>query len=153
MRFVTAFAVFFQNRELVLETCWLLVADLSDTSSLDAKIEKVMLEMNDIAVLTKEHIQRNAELPQQQDDYNARYEELDRAFEEKQETLRKLQIRKAERISRTDTLNSFLVALEGAEQPLDYFDESVWQATVERVTVFHDHHMVFQFLDGTEIEV
>lgn len=51
-----------------------------------------------------------------------------------------------------DMLNGFLTALEEAEQPLDYFDENLWRATVERVTVFHANRMIFQFLDGTEVE-
>lgn len=32
------------------------------------------------------------------------------------------------------------------------FDESLWRITIDKVTVFHDNKMIFQFLDGTEIE-
>ena len=42
--------------------------------------------------------------------------------------------------------------LEERIEPIDYFDESVWKLTVEKVTIFHDGRMIFQFVDGTEIE-
>ena len=53
MRFLTAFASFFQQRDLVLETCQMLIDDLSDTTLLDLRIEKVSREMNAVAAVTK----------------------------------------------------------------------------------------------------
>jgi hypothetical protein len=41
---------------------------------------------------------------------------------------------------------------EERTESLDYFDESVWKLTIEKVTIFHDGRMIFQFVDGTEIE-
>lgn len=35
---------------------------------------------------------------------------------------------------------------------IDTFDDSLWRTLIEKVTVFHDNRMIFQFLDGTEIE-
>ena len=35
---------------------------------------------------------------------------------------------------------------------LTEFDDSVWNAVIANVTVFHDGSMVFQFKDGTEIK-
>ena len=37
-------------------------------------------------------------------------------------------------------------------EPLGYFDESVWRFTIDKVTIFHDGKMIFQFVDGTEVE-
>ena len=48
-------------------------------------------------------------------------------------------------------MTSFINALEERTEPIDYFDESVWKPTVEKVTIFHDGRMVFQFVDGTEV--
>ena len=36
---------------------------------------------------------------------------------------------------------------------LETFDESVWNAVLENLTVFHDGSLVFLFRDGTEIKV
>lgn len=49
-------------------------------------------------------------------------------------------------------LQQLVLQLEKADAPIDTFDESLWRITIDKVTVFHDNKMIFQFLDGTEIE-
>lgn len=51
-----------------------------------------------------------------------------------------------------DTLHHFLETISAVPQVLDSFDEELWRAMIEKVTVFHDGKMIFQFLDGTEIQ-
>ena len=46
----------------------------------------------------------------------------------------------------------FIKALEERTEPLDYFDENVWRFTVDKVSIFHDGRIIFQFVDGTEVE-
>ncbi len=152
IRFISAFAAFFQNREMVLETCRMLLEDLSDTSALDTKIEMLTMELNDIGTLIREHIQKNAESVQNQDSYNLRYDELTEQYERKKGLLQKMQQKRIEHQSRIESMASFLRTLEKTNEPIDYFDDSIWRTTIEKVTVFHDGRMVFQFVDGTEIE-
>lgn len=152
IRFISAFAAFFQNREMVLETCRMLLEDLSDTSALDTKIEMLTMELNDIGILIREHIQKNAESVQNQDSYNLRYDELTGQYERKKELLQKMQQKRIEHQSRIESMASFLRTLEKTNEPIDYFDDGIWRTTIEKVTVFHDGRMVFQFVDGTEIE-
>ena len=52
----------------------------------------------------------------------------------------------------TISLHHFLETISAVPQVLDSFDEELWRATIEKVTVFHDGKMIFQFLDGTEIQ-
>ena len=152
MKFISAFAKFFQNREIVLETCRMLLENLSDTSDLDAKIETLTMELNDIGILIREHIQKNAEYAQNQDSYNLRYDELTEQYEKKKESLQKIQQKRIEHQSRIESMASFLRVLEQTNEPIDYFDDGIWRTTIEKVTVFHDGRMIFQFVDGTEIE-
>ncbi len=152
MRFISALAAFFQNREMVLETCRMLLEDLSDTSDLDAKTETLTMEMNDIGILIREHIQKNAESAQNQDSYNLRYDELAGQYENKKELLQKMQQKRIEHQSRIESMASFLRVLEQTNEPINYFDDDIWRTTIEKVTVFHDGRMIFQFVDETEIE-
>lgn len=124
IRFISAFARFFQNKETVLETCRMLIDDLSDTFALDAKAEKLTMELNDINQLIREHIQKNAESEQNQENYNQRYEELTEQYVSKKDALQKVQQKCIERRNRTDTMVSFLRTLEAAKEPVSYFDES-----------------------------
>ena len=48
---------------------------------------------------------------------------------------------------------NILKILETSESILEVFDENVWNAVLENLTVFHDGSMVFLFKDGTEIKI
>mgnify|MGYP000009426845 FL=1 len=152
MRFLTAFASFFQQRDLVLETCQMLIDDLSDTTLLDLRIEKTSREMNAVAAVTKKHIAQNAETEQDQEEYDQKYHALVQQYDKLQQQFIKLQQERTARINRMDTLHHFLETISAVPQVLDSFDEELWRATIEKVTVFHDGKMIFQFLDGTEIQ-
>ena len=43
--------------------------------------------------------------------------------------------------------------LRNSDFILETFDENIWTALVETLTVFHDGSMVFLFKDGTEIKI
>ena len=63
-----------------------------------------------------------------------------------------MQQKRIEHQSRIESMASFLRTLEKTNEPIDYLNDSIWRTTIEKVTVFHDSRMVFQFVDGTEIE-
>ena len=50
------------------------------------------------------------------------------------------------------TMSSFIRTLESTEETLTYFDDDIWRVVIEKVTVFHDGRMIFQFVDETEVE-
>ena len=122
MRFLTAFASFFQQRDLVLETCQMLIDDLSDTTLLDLRIEKTSREMNAVAAVTKKHIAQNAETEQDQEEYDQKYHALVQQYEKLQQQFTKLQQERAARINRMDTLHHFLETISAVPQVLDSFD-------------------------------
>ena len=59
IRFISAFAQFFQNKDMVIETCRMLIEELTDTLAIDAKMERLTMELNDLGVQIREHIQKN----------------------------------------------------------------------------------------------
>ena len=50
-------------------------------------------------------------------------------------------------------MQKILLMLKKTDSVLETFDESVWNAVLENLTVFHDGSLVFLFRDGTEIKV
>ena len=51
------------------------------------------------------------------------------------------------------SIGGMLTELEELESPPIEFDEKLWNATVERLTVYEDERLVFSLKDGTEITV
>ncbi len=152
IRFISAFAKYFQNKDIVIETCQMLIDDLTDTSAIDAKMEILSMELNDISQQIREHIQKNAESEQNQADYNRHYDELTELFGKKKSSYESLKQKRTYQQGRAEIMTTFVKSLEELDEPLDFFDESVWKISVDKVTIFHDGRMIFQFVDGTEVE-
>ena len=152
IRFISAFAKFFHNKDIVIETCRMLIDELTDTSVIDAKMERLTMELNDLSGQIREYIQKNAESELNQEEYNMVYDELTELFSEKKNIYQKLKQKRTQQQGRAEVMTLFIKGLEKRTEPIDYIDESVWKLTIKKVTIFHDGRMIFQFVDGTEIE-
>jgi hypothetical protein len=51
------------------------------------------------------------------------------------------------------SIGCMLTELEELEAPPIEFDEKLWHAVVDRVTVYNDDRLVYSLKDGTEITV
>ena len=152
IRFVSAFAKFFQHKDMVIETCQMLIEELTDTSAIDTEIEKLTKELSKLSNQIREHIQKNAESELNQCVYNKTYDELTEMFSKKKNTHQKLKQKRSYQQGRAEVMTAFIRGLDERTEPINYFDESVWKLTIDKVTIFHDGRMIFQFVDGTEIE-
>ncbi len=153
LRFITAFAEFFQKKDVVLETCHMLMEELADTSEYDSMIEKLLAELNDISRQIKEHIQKNASEAQNQEEYSLKYNKLTEQYQCKANKINKEKKKLIEYKSKIEVMSAFIRTLQDTKETLQFFDDDIWRIVVEKVTVFHDGRMIFQFIDGTEIEV
>ena len=59
----------------------------------------------------------------------------------------------SDRKRRIAKMKKILLTLKKTDSVLETFDESVWNAVLENLTVFRDGSLVFLFRDGTEIKV
>jgi hypothetical protein len=129
-----------------------LIETLSDNSDIDAKIESTLQKMSEIAHLNEIHIQNNVITAKNKDDFDKRHEELAQMYESKKAIYDKLMQKKNDRLNKIKQLRQIIIQLTETDTPVDTFDENLWRTMIEKVTVFHDNKMIFQFLDGTEIE-
>ena len=51
------------------------------------------------------------------------------------------------------SIGDMLTELTELEAPLIEFDEKLWHAVVDHVTVYHDDRLVYSLKDGSEITV
>lgn len=94
----------------------------------------------------------NSQTAQNQDEYNAHYNGLVERYEKLQKKSLSLQKQKEERLAKRDLIGGFILELSKCKELLTEFDEKLWIAAVDKVTVFQDGRLVFAFKDGTEIE-
>lgn len=63
-----------------------------------------------------------------------------------------MQRQKEERLAKRDLIGRFILELSKCKELLTEFNEQLWIAAVDKVTVFEDGKLLFAFKDGTEIE-
>ena len=73
-----------------------------------------------------------------------------RAEEEK---LKRLSAERKKRDAESVAIGGMLTELEELEAPPIEFDEKLWHAVVDHVTVYHDDRLVYSLKDGTEITI
>lgn len=112
-----------------------------------------MQEMEVVSELTRKHIMENSQTAQNQDEYNAHYNALVERYEKLQKKSFSLQKQKEERLAKRDLIGRFILELSKCKELLTEFNEQLWIAAIDKVMVFQDGRLLFDFKAGTEIEV
>ena len=144
-QFLIAINELMANREEVISNCQLAKKMLSDCSQIDAKLDELRREIDVIAGLSRQAIYDNAHKAQDQNEFN----ELTDGYLEQHriltERITELEDVKHDRRSRAVVIDGFIRELRTRPLVIDEFDERLWMAAVERVTVGVDGEMVFGF--------
>jgi hypothetical protein len=138
-----------RRKDEVIVTCCEVIGLLSDTSSLDAEREKARTLSEELMKAMQSIIRENARTAQDQAEYERRYGELADRYQRSTAQVSKLDGQILDRIVRRERLNAYMDALEGSGA-ITAFDEGLWNATVETVTVKNDSRLVFRWKDGSE---
>lgn len=144
-----------QNKAEIIETCAQVLATLNDTSSLEQKVERLQAEQDMVYGKIESLIHENAQVAQDQEEYNRRMEALYARCEELKSSMAKTRSQIMDRAGRSRNVEAYLQRISRTET-LTVFDESVFTGTVDCVIVCqgqgkNDRQMVFRFKDGTEI--
>ena len=152
-KFLSACNQLFENRDEILENCRMMQNLLTDCTEIDEKQQAVLQEMEVVSELTRKYIMENSQTAQNQDEYNAHYNALVERYEKLQKKSFSLQKQKEERLAKRDLIGGFILELAKCKELLTGFDEKLWVAAADKVTVFEDGILVFSFKDGTEIDI
>ena len=87
------------------------------------------------------------------DKYRRRYNDLTDRFRAEEEKLKRLTAERKKRDTESVAIGGMLFELTELEAPPIEFDEKLWHAVVDHVTIYHDDRLVFSLKDGTEITV
>ena len=125
---------------------------LVDTSEIDAQLADLEQETEVAAELTKKCIAENAVALQSQEDYAVRYNALVARYESAKAKIEELEEQRAAKAAKAKDIDAYINRLTEQNGDLTEFDERLWIETVDKVTIYHDGHWVFQFQNGAEIE-
>lgn len=125
---------------------------LFDTSEIDVELAEVRSELEVVSELSKKAIYENARTPMNQSDWNERNSSYLERHKQASHWLEELEVRKRERLGKAKILEGFIRDIQSRELAITEFDEKLWLAVIDKVTVGRDGSMRFRFKNGMEVE-
>lgn len=150
--FLQAVANLTEAREVLMETCQMLLDEYLNTEKIDAECAALETELEIVSELTRKLIAENATTVIQQDEYNRRYDAMAQRYRDAEDRAQQLQRQKVTRRFQADVIESFMNEIRAFDDslPVQYSDR-LWLNLIDRVMVYEDGRLVFRFKNGTEI--
>ena len=150
--FVQAFNQVIGRKEEIIEACEAVMRERCDTAPLDEKITALQTEMEVVAELMRRCILTNAQVAQDQAEYQRQYGEYEARYEQAKAGIAEAEARREAMAAKRGQLALYMESLR-EKGLIRAFDETLWYGTVEQVRVKADGRMRFIFKGGQEIEV
>lgn len=149
--FVDAFNSMIENKDEILDGYHCIIQTLTDTSALYAEAEKLQSECDVVLELMRKCVEENAHIALDQEEYERRYGVLAARYEDVKKRLESANEQRLDRKDKYMKLMAFIDSLKRSNL-LTEFDEELWNAAVDLVTVYSEQTLVFTFKDGTELQ-
>lgn len=141
-KFLNAFSRYFEQRDVVIRNCQFVLNQLKMQDEHNAELQAEFERINE---KLKQYITSGG-TDSDYSELNARYEEVAAQIDAEEQLA-------VERKGRIAKMQEILRVLKKSDSILEAFDENIWTALGETLTVFHDGSMVFLFKDGTEVKI
>lgn len=149
--FLEAFNSLIENREEILKGYEAIIETLTDTSRLDKERAKLQSECEIVAELVRKCVEENASTAIDQAEYQERYTGLLERYDAIKIGISENINKRQERNAKRESIGEFIKMLEVNDALLAEFDEEIWNATIEEVTVFQEQKIIFTFKDGLKL--
>jgi len=151
--FVNAFNQIFMNRSQLIEDYTTVMIMLTDTANFDTESATLTEECDVVGRMIMDAIAENARIAQDQAEFNKRQDALYERYNAAKARLERIHAEKLERTAKRNRISRFISDLEQRDGLLEAFDEQLWCATVETITVHSEKAVVFAFKDGSVVNM
>jgi len=149
--FLKAFNVLLNSRDDLIEDCRLAQTVLCDTSVIDAELAELRREIVVVTELSRKAIYENARSAVNQREWSERNNGYLERHRKATERIDELETEKRERLGKGKVFEGFIRDIGSRPLALTEFDDKLWTAVIDRLTVGRDGTMTFRFKNGTEI--
>ena len=152
-KFLTAFNSVLAYRSELIASCRLAQKALCDFTALDAEIAALDQEIEVLIALVRGVILTAAGASSTKEGVPSQIGPYVRKHDDAIKRKKELEGLRLEKQNRKTLLDSFIRNIEASEECLGAFDERLWAAVTDRVTVMQNGALVFRFKDGTDITI
>jgi site-specific DNA recombinase len=150
-RFLVAFNQLMSNRDGLIEDCRLAQGILCDTTAIDIEFAELRNEIEVVTELSRKAIYENARTTVDQTEWVERNNAYLERHRKASERVDELETVKRERLGKAKIIEGFIHNIQNRPLAITEFDENLWLAVIETVTVGQDGEMVFRFRNCMEV--
>ena len=150
--FNQAFNQILTNKETHIKRLEELLPALADNTELLAKQEKFFCEQKAIEDSLHKCIEENARVPQNQEEYNQRYNAMCDRLKSLNVEITSISEKTLNRAARHEKVRQALDILRRNDRFITEFEEELWFSTVDSITVHATGQMSIRFRDGSSME-
>ncbi len=151
--FLIALNGYFADRDAIIAELRHIQKCMTDTDFIDEDIRGLEQELSLLTDMIRQCIMENASGNTSENEYTERHSALCRKFEETENAMKDLVAQREHMIENKIAIGGMLFELQELDTLPIEFDESLWNAIIERATVYADKRMEFLFKDGKAISV
>lgn len=124
---------------------------LSDNSELETERARLMEELTAVGLLTEKLFEENAAGKMTTDDFDARHASYVERYNDLQTKLKAIAESEKRKRQQIKVLDRFIKDIRGMKALLIDFSERLWNALVEKLTIYLDGTAEFLFKNGTTV--
>ncbi|WP_242975797.1 recombinase family protein [Desulfosporosinus sp. FKB] len=140
------------NKDEIIENCKMIKHVLTDTTSLNVQTEDLQHELTLVTELIRQCVEENSRIGLDQLEYQQRYMGLVMRYEKAKDEIKKIEDQRQARRVKREQLDTFLDTVLQQDSILTEFDETLWYAVLDKVTIYASDNIQFTFRDGTVVK-
>ena len=140
------------EREEIVANLRLLREQSFDTVKLESESNRLLDEVNDAYDLVQSDIAANARMARDQAEYRKSHDELVSKYEEACDRYQKAKEKLMQMEAKKRELDNFIKSVADLPEVVTDFDNSLWGAIVDHVTVYRHGEICFTLRDGSEVK-
>ena len=153
-KFLLAYNKVMTNKDEMIENLSGVVELLSDSSTLDEKIEEAKTELDVVEAMVKALMDKRAKTDELSEEaFTKQYESLDSRYKKATDKINNIIKEKNIRRGKKEKMSAILESLRNEPSTLLKWDKRIWILLVEKAIIHKDKTITFKFYCGAEVRV
>ncbi len=150
-KFIDAYNEAMSDKQRIIDDTKEVILILSDTSEIDKRIADANIEIEVTAGLVEKLVRENANVSQDQEEYESRYGALATRFDEAKNRLKEAEDERIQKTARKKELEAILQKMIEADAVLLEWSDELWLTLIDECVAHVDKTITFKFKNGYEI--
>ena len=139
------------DKQRIIDDTKEVITILSDTSEIDKRIADANIQIDVTAGLVEKLVRENANVSQDQEEYESKYNALASRFDEAKIILKESEEERLQKTARKKELEAILQKMIEADTVLLEWSDELWLTLIDECVAHEDKTISFKFKNGYEI--